>query len=264
MDEVRLVCEGVPGGRDVRWLNLVLSDLADRWEVAGHVRVVPAGSKVGLLGTLHGMREALGTSRVYAIRDRDFLPSELLAKRRTAEMHVLERHCVESYLVEPALLDEVLGMRDGERTLGVIADRRLWLDVGRAVLEDIAFAMRSARPSMDRNPPPTSKDELTGALEAAVAEFARELPGKIEGVATRVECVEQDMRSCPLWTRVDGKELLAELERELVTRRVLRGGNLEAWLFGWCAEHGAPRPLVVEIESALRRLLTPPAPSPGG
>src|SRR5689334_5108220 len=103
-DEITLVCEGQQRGRDVRWLNLTLSHLAQSFEPSGRVRPVPGGSKADLGATVRGLREVLGTQRVYAIRDRDFLRAELLTKDLAAGVYPLERYCIESYVIEPDVL----------------------------------------------------------------------------------------------------------------------------------------------------------------
>lgn len=70
-DEMTLVCEGQPRGRDVRWLGLVMGQLSETLDIAGKVRVVPAGSKADLGAAVRGLRESLRTARIYGIRDRD-------------------------------------------------------------------------------------------------------------------------------------------------------------------------------------------------
>jgi len=96
--DISLVCEGEPGGRDINWLGLVLGELAESFELASRVRVVPAGSKANLSATVRGMREALGTRHVYAIRDRDFVPTDLLTKDVPSGVYSLERYCLEARL----------------------------------------------------------------------------------------------------------------------------------------------------------------------
>lgn len=65
-DEITLVCEGEQRGRDVRWLNLVFSELAltRSFDPAGQVRVVASGSKADLCATVRGVRQHLATQRV--------------------------------------------------------------------------------------------------------------------------------------------------------------------------------------------------------
>ena len=80
----------------------MLSEIATRSELAGYAQVVPAGSKVNLAATVAGMREALGTMRVFAVRDRDFLRTEHLSKDESKGVYSLRRYSIESYMLEPA------------------------------------------------------------------------------------------------------------------------------------------------------------------
>ena len=138
-DVVTLVCEGVPDGPDVRWIGLVLGKLAESFEPASRIRPLPAGSKADLGATVRGMRKALRTPHVYAVRDRDYLRAELLGKDEAGGVYALTRHCLESYLVEPELLEAALGLHRAEEKLLAIAERRFWPDLGRAVLDAIGY-----------------------------------------------------------------------------------------------------------------------------
>ncbi len=260
--EITLVCEGPPQGRDVRWLNLVLSQLAESFEPASFVRVVPGGSKADLGAAVRGLREARGSRRVYAIRDRDFLRANLLTKDVDHGVHSLNRHCLESYLVEPRTVEEAFGLRDVEARLLALAQQRFWPDVAGAVLDDLGYSMRKPRLSLDRETP-ASKEEVTQTVTSKLDDFRRELAELPLDVAALVDLFALDMNVVPLWTRVNGKELLKQLEKEL-GNSVLPGGELERHLFKWCAEHGPPEPFVADVKRMLESLLAKAAPGSAG
>jgi hypothetical protein len=249
-DEVTLVCEGEPRGRDIRWLNLVLGHLAASFEPAGRVRVVPSGSKADLGATVRGMREALRTRRVYAVRDRDFLRGELLAKDEPAGVHSLQRHCLESYLVEPAVLEEVFGLDGAEARLADMAERRFWPDVGRAVLDAIAYELRRDRPHLGEEEP-SDKAEVTRVVRLKLQLFRDDHAARPVDVDALVTQFERDMRSAPLWTRVNGKELMKALAGDLGP--AIPGGDIEAALFRWCSNASPPSPFVAEVKALLER-----------
>lgn len=251
-DEITLVCEGEPRGRDIRWLNLALGQLAASFELAGRVRVVPSGSKADLGATVRGMREALRTRRVHAIRDRDFLRAGLLAKDEQAGVYSLQRHCLESYLVEPDLLEVSLGLHRAEEKLLAIAERRFWPDVGRAVLDALGYELRKDRPHLDDDMLGTKAD-VTQAVKGKLQIFRNELAAKPLDVEALVEQFERDMRADPVWTRVNGKALMKSLAGEL-DPSVLPSGDIEAQLFKWCSANSPPVPFLVEVKRLLQSL----------
>jgi hypothetical protein len=71
---VVLVCEGVPGGADVRLLNVALIALGKENALARRIDpVFPAGSNADLKPTSRILRRQRGVpSGVLAVRDRDF------------------------------------------------------------------------------------------------------------------------------------------------------------------------------------------------
>jgi hypothetical protein len=251
-DEITLVCEGEPRGRDVRWLNLVLGDLAMSLDRAGRVRVVPAGSKADLRATVRGMREALRTARVYAVRDRDFLSADLVGKDEAGGVYSLSRHCIESYMAEPTLLATALASDGMEERILALAERRFWTDIGRAVLDAVGYEMRKDRPHLGEKLPVDKADVIRTVTEKLDG-FRRDLATKPLAVEVLVESFEQDMRSAPLWMRVNGKELLRSLAQGL-DAAALPGGDIEATLFAWCSKNGSPEPLVLELKQILDRL----------
>jgi hypothetical protein len=251
--EITLVCEGHARGRDVRWLNLALSELAQTFEPATFVRVVPGGSKADLGAAVRGLREATRSLRVYAVRDRDFLRAHLLAKDEAHGVHSLERHCLESYLIEPRVVEAALGQADVETLLLALARRRFWPDLARAVLDDLGYAMRKPRPSLEGEMP-VNKDDVVRIAIAKLDALRRELAVLPLDPAQLVEAFEVDMNVGPVWTRVNGKALMADLENDL-GNEVLPGANIEGRLFKWCAENSPPGPFVADIKKLLETLL---------
>ncbi len=260
--DIRLVCEGQPQGRDIRWLALALSELAGSFEPASTVRVVPGGSKADLGAAVRGLRETLGTRHVYAIRDRDFLPSKLLAKDVGHGVYSFNRHCLESYLVEPKTIEDALGADSVEARLLLLAERRFWPDVARAVLDAVGYEIRQPRLSLGSSAP-DSKVEVMQTVTVMLGDFRQQLAELKLDVEELVNNFSRDMDVAPLWTRVNGKELMAQLEDELRSS-VLPGGDIEGRLFRQCKLHGPPEPLVAEVRQILERMLAPNAPAPLG
>jgi len=252
-DEIRLFCEGEPRGRDVRWFNLVLSHLAETFEPAAHVKVMPAGSKADLSATVRGARRAFNTSLVYAIRDSDFLRTELLAKDLNSGVYSLQRHCLESYLVEPRVLEGALRSTGMEDKLHTLAERRFWQDIGRAVLDAHGYEMRKSRLHLGDSLPLT-KAQVTEIVRSKIAGFHGDVANMPFNVEAHVEMFEHDMRSGPLWTRVNGKELMRSLAEEL-GESALPGGDIEAALFKWCSKNVPPTPFVEEVQRILEAIL---------
>ncbi|XXX82307.1 hypothetical protein WMF30_26465 [Sorangium sp. So ce134] len=257
-DELTLVCEGEPRGRDTRWLTLALGHLAltESFEPAARVRVVPSGSKADLCATVRGMREYLKTRRVYAIRDRDFLRTELLAKDVSAGVYTFERHCIESYLVEPCVLEAVFGVSAVEDKLSALAERRFWPDVGRAVLDAFGYELRRDRPSLGGEAP-ASEADVVSLVAAKIESFRAQLAARPLDASALVGVFARDMRMSPLWTRVHGKELLNAIENELRDSGH-NAADLESRLFKWCSQNSPPGPLVAEVKRLLVTLLDLP------
>jgi hypothetical protein len=224
--------------------------------------VVPAGSKADLAATVRGMREALTTPemrkaretpRVYAVRDRDFLRAELLGKGEPDGVYSLVRHCLESYLLEPEGIERALGLSGVEEQLLTLAERRFWTDVASAALDTVGYDLRKEGRLHLEKDAPADKAEVKHLVAARRATFVAGLTAKSVDVEALVDAFERDMRSAPLWTRVDGKELMKSFAAQL-GKEVLPGGDLEARLFTWCSKNGPPAPFVAEVKCILERL----------
>ena len=251
-DRITLVCEGQTRGPDLRWLGLALEKLAESVELARDVDLVPAGSKANLSAMVRGMRKSLGTRRVYAVRDRDFLLADLLGKDEPDGVYSLMRHCIESYMAEPAVLEAVFGSNGMEARLVALAERRFWPDLCRAVLDALGYELRQRRLHLEDDVP-ASKADVIQIAKLKLDVFRDELAAKPLPVDALVESFERDMRSAPVWMRVNGKGLLRSLAGEL-DAATLPGGDIEARLFAWCARNGPPAPLVLEMRQLLERL----------
>jgi hypothetical protein len=252
LGEITVLCEGQLEGRDIRWLGLAL----DAAGLSRSIDVTPAGSKTNLKPTILGLRQSLQTRRVYALRDRDFLTTDLLTKDLDAGICPLRRHCLESYLLEPLLLESAFGITGIEKILTERAGARLFLDVARASVEDFAFSLRGLRPSFDSDAPRTI-EEAVEAVQRVISEFIAGLVAP--DAATLTDRFAKDMQADRLWTRVDGKALLGEIEQYL-RGSVLPGGDIEGRLFKWCATNGPPSSLVEDVRHALGVLSAlPPA-----
>ncbi|MEZ4310315.1 MAG: hypothetical protein R3F14_19925 [Polyangiaceae bacterium] len=251
-DDVWLLCEGEPRSRDVRWLNLVLAELANSSDLAARVRVMPSGSKADLAASVRGVRAALGSSQVYAVRDRDFLRAEILDKDTAAGVHALRRHCIESYLVEPQVLERALGISNAEEKLDALARERFYPDLGRAVLDALGYEIRRDRPRLgDRIP--SSTGEVVAICADELKSFWAAGSSKDTDIAGLVRAFEEDMRADALWTRVNGKELMKSLAKDL-NDSIPGGRDLESALFHHCSQNTPPEGLTAEIERILNAL----------
>lgn len=253
-NDISLVCEGEPASRDIRWLGLVLGQLAESFEPASRVRVVPAGSKADLGATVRGMRKALGTRHVYAIRDRDFLPGDLLAKDIPSGVYSFERHCLESYLIEPDLLEAALRWSGAHERVLALAEARFWPDVARAVLDASTYELRRDRLHLEGGLP-ADKADVTRIATSKLLAFRTEFAAKPVDIEKLVDTFEGDMRSAPLWTRVNGKALMKSVAVD-VGSMLLPSGDIEAALFKWCSRNDPPAPFVAEVKRVLEALPT--------
>jgi hypothetical protein len=259
LDGITVLCEGIDQGLDVRILELARAELQPQLPIAARVTLRPAGPKNELPSAIQWHRALRNTSRVYALRDRDFLPSALLeSRRRQASSHdqrvafPLRRHCIESYLVDPAFVAAALSL-DKLPDVEAIAQRRLWLDVSRAVLEEAAYHARERRPRI-RAAWPTSEEEAREAVRASMSAGAADVSAgaTVEQVVGRVAFFAEDFNRDVVWTRVDGKELLRVLETTL--QGVLPGGGIIRGLSRHAETRGAPGALVDELRELLSSL----------
>jgi hypothetical protein len=194
------------------------------------------------------MQEGRFSKYVVAIRDRDFLQARLLDKDKP-HVHSLRRHCLESYLLEPDLLEKALGVTDAERKLLALAEDRFWPDVARAVLDAIGYELRRDRLGLG-DELPVDKANVASIVQSKLDSFRSDLVSKPIDIQTLVDAFAVDMRSDPLWMRVNGKALLKTFAANLEPK-TLPGGDIESTLFRWCAENGPPHSLVNEVHENL-------------
>lgn len=210
-----------------------------------------------------------GDGRVFAVRDRDFLPQDLLeGYRRDATIGAepapfpLRRHCIESYLCEPAFVAAATGLDVGE-FIEERANDSFWTDVCRACLRQVEYDAREPRVTLAANP--RDEPEAVAALRQALDAYRGRLAGTVDpGSAEQmVAAFAADFAADgPVWTRIDGKKLLADIGRRWPEASQLPGG-LGGRLLKHAEAHGAPEPLVTEMRhllGAIEAVLTSPAP----
>ncbi|AGP37235.1 hypothetical protein SCE1572_23780 [Sorangium cellulosum So0157-2] len=190
---------------------------------------------------------------MYAIRDRDFLRTELLAKDESAGVYSFERHSIESYVVEPSVLEAVFGVSGIEDKLSALAERRFWPDVGRGVLEHFAWELRRDRPSLGGEAP-ASEADVVSLVTAKIESFRAQVAVKPLDAPALVGAFARDMRMSPLWTRVHGKDLMNAVEKELRDAGH-NAADLESRVFKWCSQNSPPGPFVAEVKRLLVTLL---------
>lgn len=276
LDDIVLLCEGVDGGLDVTFLELARRAVQHAQPLALRVAIKPAGSKADLRPAVRARRDVWEKRHVFAVRDRDFLRRPRLEEARRKALSLVEdeppafplrRHCIESYLIEPRFVEAAVGIAGAATKLSELAERRRWVDVCRAALDDVDFRMRGLRPRM-RKETASSAEEAIRVVERKLEEYRGALvpqtrqPTVSELVQEIIEDFEADG---PLWTRVDGCELLAGLRDWLDDQNRLPGGDLHRLLRKHAERVGPPAPLVEEMTELLGRLAglsNPPAPAP--
>lgn len=191
------------------------------------------------------------------------MPQGLLQRERSRAItdikppaYPLRRHCIESYLIDPPFLESAIGATGVAGRLEEMARQRRWHDVCRAALDEAAYEVRGERPKLASAP---------GSLEQAI-DVVRQALSTYEGsihaalrrrdAEGRVRAFDEDFSADgPLWTRVDGKELLASLELSLRPSPALRGGNLANRLLRYAEQEGPPAPLVEDMKELLTGIL---------
>jgi len=280
-DTIRLYCEGTAGSLDVDLLDRARRALESRTNghpLARVVEIRSAGSKLNLKPLLTAVRDADSRARVYAVRDRDFLPRELATKLRGSprvEPWPLQRHSIESYLIDPGHLDSALGQSSLDATsdgahfepwvalLERLAAEQFWPDVVTACREQIAFDIRSVRPA---TPEVSNREQASAAVQALVAAFPEKvrlaLPSSPDDLVNHYE--RDFAEDGPVWTRVRGDRLLAKLLQRVEKKNL--GFDVRKRL----VTHAPPQALVDALEhllNAIQRDLTPGvvgAPTPPG
>jgi hypothetical protein len=176
-------------------------------EFNNRIKVKGIGSKTKIDGTLAEARRK--GELCFAIRDRDFLPDNLVEERnaypfKNEQACSLQRHCIESYLLDDeALTQSQQALRDQE------AESRKWVDLARAVKETGVYKIRNRKVE-----PPLDTESVTDEETARhwLHEFFAKLGSLVE-CDTELAQIKVDFERHPLWKRVDGKELLKRLHK---------------------------------------------------
>lgn len=212
--EPTVFCEGIAGGPDVRLLEAARMALLTTHPLADRIELRPAGSWGNLPSLLTVYQHESAPHG--ALRDRDFMPRRIVEQQRGKSLRPfpLSRHCIDSYLLDSALFTAVAGVsitvyeaaRDAE------AERRQWLDAARGVIGEFV-ALHRLHPTLGAGDP-ADRSTAIGAVEAALAAFTTDVIGRRDAfdVAAEIDAMHRDFcADGPLWTRVDGKALLAAL-----------------------------------------------------
>lgn len=273
LDEITLLCEGEDQGVDVRLLETARVALEHAIPIARRVTIRPAGSVVDLPASMRAHRAIRGSRLVFAVRDRDYLRSNQVSAAREAALdphtgegqlkpYPLGRHCIESYLLDPAFLGGALG--EEVRPAGIdlvariehLAGARRWVDICTGTLEAINRDLRNKNRASCKTEPKSRQEALTEALEA-LARYRRKAGDILAGVdiALELDALTADIAADgPLWTRVNGKEILDQIEQELRVVPRLKGGDLKQRLLMHARTHAAPEPLIEEMRELLQRI----------
>ena len=260
-EEITLFCEDKHGGRSQRILDAAVSELRGMLPFAAAVRTVGVLSKNDVALRTKFARDQTGPHlRVLGVRDRDFLTQALVVNARDRAFRAnpqdvmawpLPRYSIESYLVDhdvlfPVVTDHLPAAL--ARRVEEAATARRWLDVARGTLEDLAYRLRKLRPPSITHAP----TDRTMSLEVVLAEAAR-MQGEIaeaftpDALALHLDALTADMEADgPLRHRVDGRELIYDVERGLGR---LRGSLLDA--LARQARRAPPAALVADVRTLL-------------
>ncbi len=201
--DITLFCEDVPSGLSKQILQRVFDNQFPEFD--NRIKVKGVGSKTIIDGTLAEARKK--GELCFAIRDRDFLPDNLVEERnanpfKNEQACSLQRHCIESYLLDDdALTQSQQALRDQEAAL------RKWVDLARAVKETGVYKLRNRKVKL-----PLDRGSVTdeGTARHWLHEFFAKLGSLVE-CDTELEQIKVDIERHPLWKRVDGKALLKSL-----------------------------------------------------
>jgi hypothetical protein len=230
VEDITLYCEDRSNGRSQRILEAAVGRLRGVLPFAPAVRPVGVTSKNDVqVRTKFARAQTKPSLRVFGLRDRDFLTRPLVADGRGRAFDAdfqrvtpwpLSRYCIESYLLD----DDVLGVAAPEIALDVVhaaidaaAGARLWLDVTRGTLEDLAYRLRKVRQGAVEGRPLDRAATLRAVLDAADAMRAELADASAEKLVTdHLDALAADMaEDGPLRSRVDGRELVYDLEPAL-------------------------------------------------
>jgi hypothetical protein len=266
---ISLLCEDTGKGRSQALLNKAIWHLREELPFASEVQPVGVASKSDVqVRTKFARAEKL---RVFALRDRDFLMRPLLAESRERAFDKdpqrvrpwpLPRHSIESYLLDEDVLHAAapsIPPKLLQEALDEAVAARLWLDVARGTLDDLAYRARGIRQQEIRERPTDRASCLDTVLRAA-GQMRDDLAtsSSHHPLVAQLDALAGDMAADgPLRHRVDGRELVRDLERALTAKHPAEmppGG-----LFAALDRHARLRPpaaLIADVRAALE--LVPP------
>ncbi len=258
-EEITLFCEDREGGLSQRVVEAAVQSLHADLPFAQQVRPIGVLNKNDVQVRTKFARTQ-PRLRVFGVRDRDFIPRALFADLRSRAFHKtpdqvtpwpLRRHCIESYLLE----DDVIAAAAPTLTRAQIdeaAAARLWLDLARGTLEDLAFRTRKLLRHDALDPRPVDRDAALRMVVDAAARIHERIAnaGAEEGLGSFLDELAADITGDgPLWARVDGRELVYDLERLLQQPR----GSMLTTL-GRHARLHPPAALIADVREALEAM----------
>lgn len=256
-------CEGQDQSLDVRLIEACRLQLETELTWLRQVEIRPAGGKTDLKPTVrvHRQQGSRGNRpqggrppEAFALRDRDFLRGQHLAEMRLGAMTEVREpwpltyHSIESYLLWPAFVHDALGTNP-ELQLDVVAAARLWIDVAKAVAEDLNWQARGQRIEIEVEPP--SRDAAIACVSQAVQGHGDELDWGVAALTALVDQFHADfVANAPLWGRLDGKEMLRALDESGGHH-----GQLRDRLMSYAEQRGQlPEPLIVDLRTFFNRV----------
>ncbi|MFS8066377.1 MAG: hypothetical protein ACMG6S_08385 [Byssovorax sp.] len=205
--------------------------------------------------------------RAFGLRDRDFLRRALVEKNRTQVFHrkpdqvlpwPLPRHCIQSYLLDTDVLGAVAPKIDVAVIRSAVdqaASARKWNDAAHGALDDCMFKLRQVRQAMAGNVADRESAVRTICDEAARLRVLYAAPFVEDQLVAELDALEADMTSDgPLRHRVDGRELVKDVERALLAAHAvdLPMGELISALDRQAQAH-PPKALLADIRAALEQ-----------
>lgn len=227
-EEISLLCEDRDKGRSEKLIGAAVQALRRAVPFAQAVQSIGVSSKNDVqVRTKFARAEKL---RVFGVRDRDYLLQSLVQGLRASAFArtpqdvkpwPLSRHSIESYLLDDDVLSHVTLPTGTPEVLRAALDRvvagRQWLDAARGTLEDLAFRVRRVRQEdiegrpADRSAALAEVERVAQRMRLGLAEEsqAERLTGQFDALAADM------MSDGPLRCRVDGRELIYDLETAL-------------------------------------------------
>ena len=264
-EEITLYCEDKGEGRSQRILEAAVSALSGELPFAPTVRPGVDSKSDVQVRTKFARTQSGPRLRVFGVRDRDFLTQPLVLNARRHAFHdkpqsvtswPLSRHCIESYLLDDDMLTAAVpdaSLDALHAALDAAAGARLWLDVARGTLEDLAYRLRRIR-QQDIEERLADRAAALRVTLGVAEQMRRELDGASseERLASHLDALASDMTANgPLRCRVDGRELIYELEVALGKKRGLLLDRLTQH-----ARRAPPAALVADVRAILEAMPT--------